>query len=88
MAWKIEFKPSARKAFNRLDRSVQKKILKFLNIRIAPLENPRVFGKPLSYDHYGFWRYRVENFRIVCVIDDNAVTIVVVRVAHRKEVYN
>lgn len=88
MAWEIEFKPSARKVFDKLDRSIQRKILKFLNKKIAPLENPRVFGKSLSYDKYGLWRYRIEDHRVICQIDDGIIKIVVVKVGHRKEVYD
>lgn len=53
-----------------------------------PLKNPRVFGKPLSYDQYGFWRYRVEDYRIVCHIDDKKIEIIVVKVGHRKDIYD
>lgn len=88
MAWEIRFKAGARKAFDKLDRSIQKKILKFLNTKIAPLENPRVFGKPLSYDKYGLWRYRVEDYRLVCQIDDAAIHIMIIKIGHRKEVYD
>jgi mRNA interferase RelE/StbE len=88
LVWKIEFKPSAGKAFLKLDKPIQKKILKYLNTKIVPQENPRVFGKALSHDKFGLWRYRVEDFRIVCEIRDEKIEIVVVKVAHRKEVYD
>ncbi|MSP53800.1 MAG: type II toxin-antitoxin system RelE/ParE family toxin [Gammaproteobacteria bacterium] len=88
MAWEIEFKPSARKIFDKLDRSIQKKVLKFLNTKIAPLKDPRVFGKPLQYEQYGLWRYRVEDYRIICQIDDGTIKIVVVKVGHRRDIYD
>ncbi len=87
MVWTIKFNASALKQFKKLDKSIQKKILKFLTLRISPLENPRISGKPLSYDKFGLWRYRIEDFRIVCQINDDALLILVVRVGHRKEVY-
>ncbi len=87
MVWKIEWEGKALKEFKKMEKSIQKKILKFLNIKIAKLENPRVSGKPLSYDKVGLWRYRVENFRIVCKIDDEAIVILVVLVGHRKTIY-
>jgi mRNA interferase RelE/StbE len=88
LAWEIKFKESARKIFDRLDRSVQKQLLKFLNKKIAPLENPRVFGRPLSYDKLGLWRYRIADYRIMCQIDDEAISILIVKVGHRKDIYN
>lgn len=87
MAWTINWEEKAFKELKKLDHSIQKKILKFLNERIANLENPRAFGKPLSYDKVGLWRYRVEDFRIVCRMDDDSVVILVVQAGHRKEVY-
>lgn len=88
MAWKIEFKPSARKVFDKLDRSIQKKILKFLNTKIAPIKDPLVFGKPLQYEQYGLWRYRVEDYRIICQIDKGAIKILIVKIGHRRDIYD
>jgi mRNA interferase RelE/StbE len=88
LGWKIEFRLNVRKAFKKLDKSIQKKILKFLNKKISPLKNPRVFGKSLSHDKYGLWRYRIENYRIICQINDDAIVIVVVKIGHGKEVYD
>lgn len=71
-----------------MDKSVQKKIIHFLKKKIAPLDNPRIFGKPLLHDKAGLWRYRVEDHRVICQIDDNAIMILVVKVGHRKEIYD
>ena len=35
----------------------------------------------------GVWRYRVGDYRILCDIDDGRLVILVVDVAHRREVY-
>lgn len=88
MAWTINWEEKAVKELKKLDRSIQKKILKFLNTRIVNLEDPRVSGKPLSYDKHGLWRYRLEDFRIMCRIDDAEIVILVIQVGHRKEVYD
>lgn len=88
MVWKINWDERAVKDFKKLDKAIQKKILKFLNLRIAQLDNPRVFGKSLSYDKFGLWRYRVEDFRIICSIDDHELVILVVQVGHRKTIYD
>jgi mRNA interferase RelE/StbE len=50
-------------------------------------ENPRNFGKELSANKAGLWRYRFADIRIVCKIDDAIVTVLVLRVGHRKNVY-
>jgi mRNA interferase RelE/StbE len=85
LTWKIEWDDKARKELRRLEKQIQKKI--FTYIRERAIENPRHFGKALSHDKVGLWRYRVEDYRIICRIDDFRLVLLVVTVAHRKEVY-
>jgi mRNA interferase RelE/StbE len=35
----------------------------------------------------GLWRYRVGDYRLICRIDDQAVTILVLEIGHRREIY-
>lgn len=49
------------------------------------LENPRSRGKPLSGRDE--WRYRVGDYRVLCHIEDDTLFVLVVRAAHRREVY-
>ncbi|MCA9801267.1 MAG: type II toxin-antitoxin system RelE/ParE family toxin [Cyanobacteria bacterium HKST-UBA02] len=34
-----------------------------------------------------FWRYRVGDYRVICDIKDNEVTVLVVRIGHRSDAY-
>ena len=56
--------------------------------RIATAENPRRFGKPLSYNKHGLWRYRIEEVRVICRIKEDSLVVLVVTVGHRKMVYD
>lgn len=88
MAWKIEFKPQAEDSFQKLDGSVRKRILKFLDERIRPAENPRAIGEALRGSRLGeFWKYRVGDYRLICQIEDKLVTVTVIKIGHRGEVY-
>lgn len=87
MAWKIKYLESVQKSIRKIDKQDQKRIKKYMESQIAKTENPREFGKPLKGSHSNLWRYRVGQYRIICTIDDGAVTILVVRIGHRKEVY-
>ena len=88
MAWKIEFERSAERELAGLGQEAAKRILKFLHERVAPLDDPRSIGGSLKGPNLGtFWKYRVSDYRIVAHIEDNAVTILVVRVGHRRDVY-
>ncbi len=56
-------------------------------VEIAKLEDPRSRGKAPTGNLAGLWRYRVGDYRIICDIEDGVLLILVVDVAHRREVY-
>lgn len=88
MAWRIEFADSAAKQLRKLDPQVAKRILTFLQSRIAPLDDPRSIGEALRGKELGdFWKYRVGDWRVIADIEDGVVLITVVRIGNRREVY-
>lgn len=87
MAWRIEYARGAEKQIARIDRLAARRILDFMDHRVAPSQDPRAVGKATSGPLAGFWRYRVGDHRILCDIQDRRVTILVVRVGDRKDVY-
>jgi mRNA interferase RelE/StbE len=62
-------------------------IVAFLREKVAGDEDPRRFGKQLKGELGEFWRYRVDDFRIICQIEDVQMVVLVVKVGHRKNVY-
>ncbi len=87
MAWTIRLDPRAQKDLSRLDRGVQSKILRYLETRVALTDNPETLGKALVGSMSGLWRYRVEDYRIVCRIQHEQITVLVLAAGHRKHVY-
>ncbi len=87
MAWRIEFTPAAAKELKKLGREPAARIIRTLEQRIATLDDPRELGKSLVGDWSGFWRWRMGDYRVIAKIEDERVVILVVRVAHRREVY-
>lgn len=87
MTWTVEFDNAAAKELRKLDRQAQQEILRYFRERIATDEDPRRFGKPLSRDLAGLWRYRLRNYRMICSIEDDKLVILVLRVGHRKDIY-
>ena len=88
MAWRIEFDSRTEKELKRLDLPTRRRMMRFLAERVAPLKDPRSLGGPLQGPVLGqFWKYRVGDYRLICDIQDRVITIVVLRVAHRREVY-
>ena len=87
MAWKIEFEQDAIRQLNRLDRSVRRRIVEYLELRVVASGDPRHFGKPLRGEKTGLWSYRVGAYRAVCLLEDGRSVIAVVSVGHRRDVY-
>jgi mRNA interferase RelE/StbE len=86
-AWTVEFDDRARRELRKLDATPQQAILRYLRERIAVAEDPRRFGKPLRRNLAGLWRYRVEDYRLICRIEDERVVVLVLQVGHRRDIY-
>ena len=88
MAWRVEVSAAARKALSKLDRQAARSILQFLDDKVAKGTDPRAAGKALSGSALGnVWRYRVGDYRVVVDIQDSVVTVLVVRIGHRRDIY-
>lgn len=87
MAWKVEVGDAADKELSKLDKQAAVRILKFLKERVAVSENPRMLGESLKGRFEDYWKYRVGDYRIICNILDDVITIVVIKIGNRKEVY-
>lgn len=85
MSYNVRFTPKAAKQVGKLDSAAADRIRMFLEQKLSQLANPRQLGKKLVNEE--FWRYRVGNYRILTVIDDDQILILIVEVAHRREVY-
>ena len=92
MAWRIEFDAGALKDLRGLDKQVAHRITQFLRERLAVIDDPRSLGAPLRSPRSGpvaapLWRYRVGDWRIVVRIEDEVLRVMVLRIAHRRNVY-
>lgn len=87
MIWKVEFDNRALKELRKLDKQTQDRILKWLRETLATGEDPRRTGKSLQGRMKGLWRYRVGDYRIISQIQDEHIVILVVRIGHRRDIY-
>ncbi|MBV8938842.1 MAG: type II toxin-antitoxin system RelE/ParE family toxin [Alphaproteobacteria bacterium] len=85
--WSIEWDEEARKELRRLSHPVQQQLIQYLEQRIATPHEPRRFGKALTADLRGLWRYRVGDYRIVCRIEKEKLIVLVLHVGHRRHIY-
>jgi mRNA interferase RelE/StbE len=88
MAWKVELDPAIERDLDRLDKKVARRIIKFLYERVTRIDDPRSIGQALQGSKFGeFWKYRAGDWRIICKIEDERVTVLVLRIRHRSKVY-
>jgi len=87
LAWTVEIGDLAEKQLRKLDVPIRDRILHYLAERIEGCKNPRHFGEPLKGNKTGWWRYRVGDYRIICQIQDQKVTVLVLAIGHRREIY-
>jgi len=83
--YKIEFNEKARKIIKKIDNPIKKKIIFYLENKIV--KDPFAFGKPLTGNMSGLWRYRVENYRIICDIQKKELIVLIVKIGHRSVIY-
>lgn len=69
------------------DHHIQQRLVRFLRTRITGPESPRRLGKSLKGEKTGLWRYRVGDYRMICLTEDARHVVVVVALGHRREVY-
>ena len=87
MIYKIEFSDEAFKEYGKLDKYTQKLIDALIRKHLETNENPRSIGKPLVRNKSGQWRYRVGDFRLLWLIQDDRLIILVIKIGHRRDVY-
>ncbi len=88
MAWTIEYTESAKTQLRKLDRQAARRILDYMDERVAVLDEPRTLGKGLRGPLGGLWRYRVGDYRIICDLQDGALRVLVVRLGNRRDIYS
>ena len=87
MSWTYEFDSRALKELKKIGPAPARRIIRYLDERIDGCDDPRPFGKPLSGNLSGLWRYRVGDYRLICSLEDTKLIVLVLRVGHRRGVY-
>lgn len=87
MAWAIDYADTAKGQLRKLDKQTARRIVDFMDERVAGLEDPRRMGKALTGPLGTLWRYRVGDCRVICEIQDGALRVLVVQVGNRREIY-
>lgn len=84
MSYQIDVAPSALRQLRKLDPQARRKIQAAIELLAG---EPRPPAAKMLVNAGGAWRVRVGDYRIVYDIEDGRLVILVLAVAHRREVY-
>ena len=85
--YKLESAARFKKEFRKLDKNVQKRIRSWITENLVNIEDPRSLGKGLVANRSGQWRYRIGDYRLICLIKDQELIILALSVGHRRNIY-
>jgi mRNA interferase RelE/StbE len=88
VSWDYKIDDLALRELRDLGPSAAQTVREFLEKRIKGCEDPRAFGKPLRGGLHGLWRYRVQDYRLICELIDGQCFVILVKVGHRSNVYD
>ena len=81
----IRFKASAKKRFDKLPKQIRIRLVEKLEFFLSQ-PNPLLYGEILTNPKIGTYRFRIGDYRIVFDLSENNI-IMIVDVAHRKDIY-
>lgn len=88
MKYRIETTSKFDKEFRKLDSYTQRMMKAWIDKYLTDCENPRIHGKALTANRNGQWRYRIGDYRLICIIEDDQLIITALNVGHRREIYH
>lgn len=87
MIGQIVFSKQAEKEIKKLSKSDQERILKLLYEKVCKRGNPLELAKRLTGAFSDFFRFRVGDYKILFKVDQEKITLLILKIAHRREVY-
>ena len=87
MKYRVETTPRFEKEFRKLDRYTQRMLQAWIDKNLVDCVDPRAHGKDLTANRSGQWRYRIGDYRLLCLIEDEELVILALTVGYRREVY-
>ncbi|MDP9806167.1 mRNA interferase RelE/StbE [Trueperella bonasi] len=87
VVWRVELTARARKQLKKMDRFDARILAAWMKNNLDGCADPRAFGKGLTANRSGEWRYRVGSYRILALIH-GIITIEVFSIGRRGTIYN
>ena len=82
----VRFSHTALKKLKKMDRYQASLLIGWIEKNLSNCADPRVHGKALIANHGEKWRYRVGDYRILALIEDEEIIITIIDVGHRKDI--
>ncbi len=84
----VHFSDVALKKLKKMDRYQASLLIGWIEKNLQDTDDPRTQGKALVANHKGKWRYRIGDYRILALIEDEKIIITIIDVGHRKDIYD
>ena len=88
MKFHVEYLPQVYKTLEKMDKFTKRIIIEWIEKKLVDCEDLRLYGKPLSANRAGQWRYRIGDYRIIAKIEDEKLIILVILIGHRRDIYS
>lgn len=86
--FRVVLTAKARKQLKKMDRFDARILATWIKENLDGCTDPRAFGKGLTANRAGEWRYRVGSYRILALIHDATITIEVFAIGRRDQIYS
>ena len=83
--WEVKFTGKAETQFSKLPKNIKENIAKAIREKLSV--NPDFYLSRLSGPMKNYYKFRVDDYRLLCFKLDKELVIAVIAVGHRKNIY-
>ena len=87
MGYRVMIPDKVNKKILKFDRNTRKLLYDYINKNLKDTDNPKLYGKALTGNLKGLWRYRIMDYQLIVDIHDEELVIVAVDFEHRSKIY-
>ena len=87
MTYEVRFSERYLKELEKLNKYTKQMIMAWVRKNLQGCSDPKAQGEPLVGNRKGHWRYKIGDYRLICVIEDDKLVILALTVGHRREIH-
>lgn len=87
MNWQLIWTDSAKKDLQKLDKHIAKQIILKMTSVLENTKDPTQFLAPLKYGKKGQFKYRIEKYRILCVLEVKVYIVLAISLGYKRDIY-